>query len=287
MTAAVTTEAADAAEAAAARAGVHVAPARDIEELRRVSDLLTQVWGRNPEGVPIPSEVLRSLVHADGLVSVATAPANGGLVGAAVLGRARPGASYSFIAAAIPGAGDRGVGAALKQHQRAWALKQGITRMTWTFDPLVSRNARFNLTKLGARVREYEAGFYGRMSDEVNGSDVADRMVVTWELDSAGAARAARGDQVEPVEPDPAEQGALGPDGLPAWAEADGSRWCRVPTDVVALRRQDPAQASQWRAVTGPWLAAAFRDGWVAVGASRNGWYRLEKPEHQEKGAER
>ena len=268
---------AEAAVEAAARAGVRVAAAESIEELRRVSDLFADVWGRNAEGVPVPSELMRSLVHAGGLVSVATAPANGGLIGAAVLGRAQPGACYSFIAAAIPGAGDRGVGFALKQHQRAWALGEGLSLMTWTFDPLVSRNARFNLTKLGARVRAYEPAFYGRMSDSLNGADVADRMVVSWQLDAPVVGRASAGLPEEPAEPQPADYLDNGPDGRPARAEAEGVRWCRIPRDIVALRREDPDQATLWRSVVGAWLTDSFDAGFAAVGTSRGGWYRLEK----------
>ena len=43
--------------------------------------------------------------------------------------------------------------------------------MTWTFDPLVSRNARFNLTKLGAHAVEYLPDFYGAMEDGINSND--------------------------------------------------------------------------------------------------------------------
>lgn len=275
-------QAAAAADAAAARAAVHVAAVEGIEELRRVSDLFADVWGRTAEGVPITSELMRSLVHAGGLVSVATAPASGGLVGAAVLGRAEPGACYSYIAAAVPGAGDRGVGFALKQQQRAWALARGLRRMSWTFDPLVSRNARFNLTKLGARVRVYEPAFYGQMSDAINGDDVADRLVVDWRLDSPAAVGASQGHVEEPDEPLPADHRADGPDGLPAWAEAEDARWLRVPTDIVALRRRDPDQASRWRALTAQWIAGSFADGFVAVGTTRTGWYRLERDEKED-----
>ena len=63
--------------------------------------------------------------------------------------------------------------------------------MTWTFDPPVARNARFNLARLGAVAAEYEVAFYGRMSDGINGDDDSDRLVARWSLAGGRAAAAA------------------------------------------------------------------------------------------------
>lgn len=247
-----------------------------MAELQDVARLFESVWGRNAEGVPISSEMMRSLAHAGGLISVARKP-DGELVGAAVLGRAEPGSCYGYIAAAARGVPDHGIGFALKQHQRSWALAHDLTVMRWTFDPLVSRNARFNLTKLGARAGVYVEGFYGHMDDALNGRDLADRLVPEWRLDAESVRAAALGQTAEPGEPSPSATGELGPDGQVAFVDADAIRWCRVPLDVVALRRTDPDQASRWRSAVRGRLTEAFADGFVAVGASRSGWYRLER----------
>ena len=58
--------------------------------------------------------------------------------------------THSHMLATLPDRRHRGVGYALKLAQRAQCLDQGIPRVRWTFDPLLSRNAHFNLTKLGA-----------------------------------------------------------------------------------------------------------------------------------------
>lgn len=258
--------------------GLRLAALDDINALREVSALFARVWGRTEEGVPFPSEALRSLVHADGLVSAAYAQ-TGRLVGAAVLGRAAPGAAYGYVAAAAPDLADRGIGFALKQHQRTWALAHGVATISWTFDPLVARNARFNLTKLGAVVDHYEPEFYGRMSDLINGDDPADRVVARWELASCRAVAASEGRPADPGEPDlPAlEVLAAGPDGGPALVAGDDVRWCRVPPDMVALRRTDPTAAAAWREALGRWLPAAFAEAFVADGVSRTGWYHLDR----------
>lgn len=72
------------------------------------------------------------------------------LAGAAVAVFGQPGRqdTYSLVAAA-----DRGLGYAVKQAQRGWAMERGARTMRWTFDPLVGRNARFNLVKLGPPAR--------------------------------------------------------------------------------------------------------------------------------------
>jgi predicted GNAT superfamily acetyltransferase len=253
--------------------------ADDMAALRAVAELFGSVWGRTPEGLPVSSEILKSMVHAGGLVSVARS--GGELVGAAVLGRDVPGAGYGYIAAVRPGLADHGVGFALKQHQRSWSLEHGITVLRWTFDPLVARNARFNLTKLGAVARDHELSFYGHMSDQLNGDDEADRLVPEWRLDSPRAVACAAGLAPEPGEPpigSPALlEAADGPDGLPAYAALPDVRGVRAPADIVALRRSDPAQASAWRRFVRERLGGTLGEGYVAVGVSRTGWYQLDK----------
>ena len=54
-----------------------------------------------------------------------------------------------------------GIGYALKLSQREYAVQQGIRLITWTFDPLNSRNAHLNIRKLGCMVQHYEVNYYG------------------------------------------------------------------------------------------------------------------------------
>lgn len=269
--------AAEHAHSAAQRAGVATREVVDMAELRSASALFVAVWGTSPEGAPVHSEMMLELAHAGGCVTGAYEGAD--LVGAAVLGVARPaGSTYGFLAAAAPGRASGGVGRALKLRQRAWALQRGLTTMRWTFDPLVARNARFNLTRLGARATTYEFAFYGRMSDAVNGDDDADRFVAHWRLDSPHVASRAAGEATPERTPSAdADVVADGPDGAPMALRDDVGLWCRVPTDVVELRRTDPAQASAWRAATREIFAPALAQGRAATHLGRDGWYLLEE----------
>lgn len=270
-------QAAEAAAAAAVKAGVTVVD--EHERLKDVERLLITIWGMSPQGAPIPFDLLRSISHAGCNVSAAYDRA-GQLCGAAVAIVSPGGAStYSLIAGVLPGTGDKGIGFALKQHQRAWSLARGIESMTWTFDPLVSRNARFNLTKLGAVASEYTQNFYGVMEDEINANDESDRLVALWPLTSSRSLQASEGlvHEVEVGEPAPGAVRQHGPDGLPALIEAGDVMWCRAPRDIVALRATDPQQASEWRNLLRGIMEPALASGYLADGVTRSGWYRLSK----------
>ena len=194
------------AAAAAARASVVMAELDTVEGLRGAADLFSRIW-ETPSVPPMPHDVLRSLVHAGGRVHAAFRDEH--LVGAAVAVFSAPAdaACYSLIAGVSPAAESRGIGLALKLAQRAWALRAGATRMVWTFDPLLRRNARFNMTRLGAVGTEYLVDFYGEVTDGVNDPET-DRLAVTWNLLEPLPALAARSGLLG--SPGPDAVGALG-----------------------------------------------------------------------------
>ncbi|ORV78036.1 hypothetical protein AWC10_13495 [Mycobacteroides immunogenum] len=273
---ALAAEAVRAAEAAARECNVLVEETEDSDTLRDVSALLESVWGRTNEGAPIPSDVMRSLVHAGGCITTAR-DRHRALVGAAVLAPAAEGA-YSLIAATSPHQTSRGLGRALKLHQRAWSLARGWRRIEWTFDPLVSRNARFNLSRLGALATIYEQDFYGFMFDEINANDHSDRLAAVWSLDTTRAILAADGRPTpDSARPENATVLSLGPDNQPQLITDGIRRWCRVPEDIVAIRRQQPELAQQWRLTVRAIFVEAFAEGFTAVGFSRDGWYELDQ----------
>lgn len=269
-------QARDAALRAASFSNVSVGNEHEMNRLRDVAALLTGVWGSSPDGAPLPPDVLRAISHAGCNVTVAHDD-DGRLLGTAVAIVSPDGiGAYSLIAAVAPDVSDRGIGFALKQHQRAWALERGFTTMRWTFDPLVSRNARFNLTKLGAHCHEYLPDFYGPMADDIN-AGASDRLAAVWPLTDQRSVACSES-QPPPVDlPDftPAHVSATGPDGRPFVIDVAGARWCRVPVDIVVLRRRSPDEASQWRAQVGEVLSEAFESGFLATGVTRSGWYRL------------
>lgn len=248
-----------------------VRPLAGMEELAAAADLLADIWGYPPEQYPITPEMLRALTHS------------GNYVTGAWLGDELIGVSAGFIGlhdgvthlhSHISGVArthqGSHVGYAIKQHQRAWALENGITVIEWTFDPLVRRNAYFNLTKLGAVVVDFEVAFYGSMRDALNAGDETDRAVARWDLTAAAL-------------PPPDVTGAaviLSPDddGHPV-ADAGSTAVLRawIPDDNVGLRERDPAMAHDWRLALRETVGSALRRGYVATGMTRDGWYTLVK----------
>lgn len=79
---------------------------------------------------------------------------------------------------------DRGVGRSLKLFQREEALGRGIRLIEWTFDPLETRNAHFNLNRLGAISRRYFPNLYGVTTSPLHRGLPTDRLVAEWYLDS-------------------------------------------------------------------------------------------------------
>lgn len=263
---------------AAAAAGVGLELAEAVPQLEAVARFLAEVWQTPPGQPPLAPDVLRAIVHAGGAVHVARQGEELAGAAAMIFCGPSPGGVYSLIAGARHSG--RGVGFALKQAQRAWALERGATSMMWTFDPLVSRNARFNLAKLGAVAAEYEVNFYGLLNDGIDGQGETDRLAARWPLAVRRAVAAADGDQADVAGPDLARcdvDSRPAPDGGPLLARDSGGWWCRVPAEIVALRRSDRPLADRWRLAVREALLAAFSDGHAATGFSRDGWYRLTR----------
>ena len=277
-------QASDEAAKAAALAGVQVRPLESIDEFRRASEIFDSIWGTGPANAQLPAELIRALSHAGSYA--AGARLNGSMIGAVVgfLGRDRDGDHlHSHILGVLRSDRARGVGYALKQHQRAWALEQGLRRVMWTFDPLVRRNAHFNLHKLGAEAASYHDNFYGAMTDGVNAGDESDRILVSWQLDAERTEEAASGTLTDLHAGDLLERGAVArleatEDGVPQVVEADGEvLLCATPDSIVGVRRDDPERALRWRHALRDTLGAAMRSGYEVAGFTRSGFYVLSR----------
>jgi predicted GNAT superfamily acetyltransferase len=90
---------------------------------------------------------------------------------------------YSQVLAVSREHWNSGVGLQLKLAQRDQARQKGIQRIEWTFDPLESKNAYFNLQKLGAIVRRYYPNYYGQIASTLHAGLDTDRAVAEWWLD--------------------------------------------------------------------------------------------------------
>src|SRR3954468_19214944 len=233
---------------------VSVVEGRSEREARAAVTVLADVWRREDSQPPLPPELAWAFAHSGNYVALAMA---GDQAVAAAIGFRGDDSSgphlHSHIAGVLPQWQGSGVGYLIKEHQRSWALAHDLDRVTWTFDPLVARNAYFNVVKLGAQLTRYYVDFYGPMDDGINTGDETDRCLVNWRITSPQAVTASAGAA------SPADAGRLrdagaaellvrDERGAPLLSPADADvRLVQVPRDIVALRRRDPAAAQAWR----------------------------------------
>jgi predicted GNAT superfamily acetyltransferase len=271
-------EATRAAVAAAAAADVAIRELHEPERLHAVQRLFEEVW-RPAAGDPPPvtAGLLRALAHAGSYVVGAFAGTR--MVGASAGFFTAPPdlALHSHITGVAPGGQHRGVGFALKVHQRAWALARGIPVVVWTFDPLVARNAWFNLAKLGALPTAYLEDFYGPMTDAINAGMASDRLLLTWRLEDPAVADACAGRPRRP-EPAGAEAALVVGAGLePVARDTDAPVvTVAVPPEVEAL---GPERRRAWRAAVREALGGRLAAGAAVTGFLRHpDRYLVERP---------
>jgi len=172
-----------------------IRPCEGFEELSACVQLQVEVWGYGdrdvvPRRVFIVSKQIGGQVMGAFDTSLPGASPEGNpenLVGFAM---ALPGITqgrpylHSHMLAVNPEYRNRGIGRRLKLFQRDEALRRGIRRMEWTFDPLEIKNSFLNVAKLGAIVRRYAVNFYGVSSSRLHGQVPTDRLYAEWWLDS-------------------------------------------------------------------------------------------------------
>jgi predicted GNAT superfamily acetyltransferase len=279
----VVADAAACADRAALAADVTVREATGLPELAAITALYDEIW--HPDGSqPVSTEMLRALSKAGNYVAAAFDGDR--LVGAGVGFFAAPagGTLHSHIAGVSSTVAGRHVGYALKLHQRAWALGRDVREIEWTFDPLVARNAYFNIGKLGGRPAEYLPNFYGGMHDGINGDDDTDRLLLRWNLTDPRVVAACAGRR------EPTDAAALrshgaavaldrGRDGEPVAGRSDAATvLVAVPTEVAALRGVNPGRAKEWRIAVREVLGGLLTAGALVTGFDRTGWYVVRNP---------
>jgi predicted GNAT superfamily acetyltransferase len=179
---------------------------------------------------------------------------------------------YSHMLGVHPAYQGRGVGRQLKEAQREAVLARGLDRITWTYDPLETRNAYLNIARLGAVCRTYLRDLYGPMTDGLNAGLPTDRFQVDWWITSDRVARRLAGASREPVadaipvnRTDRTAEGLRAP-GAPVLDAAAPALKVEVPADYQAIKAADPELAMRWRLSTRRLFETYFGAGYAAVG---------------------
>jgi predicted GNAT superfamily acetyltransferase len=166
---------------------ITVRPLHSLHDFRRCVELTREVWhDTDLETEPYVTFVIahhtggQVLGAFDGDLMVGFTKAFAGL-------RDHTPYLHSHMAAVLPAYRDRHIGRKLKLAQREDALRRGLRRIEWTFDPLETKNAHFNINRLGAIARTYIPNFYGITSSPLHRGLPTDRLLVEWHLDSPRA----------------------------------------------------------------------------------------------------
>lgn len=281
-----------------------VRPITDLDACRHSQEVHRRIWQLGDEEI-VPVHTLITVARNGGLLLGAYAydgpPETGGMVGFAFgwLGtvdadpaRSGPPAlkMCSHIVGVLPEWQRRGVGLQLKLAQRQQTLEQGVTdRMTWTYDPLLRRNAAFNLRRLGAVSNTYKRNIYGKMNDALNAGLPTDRCQVDWFLRSERVECAAAGEP-EIVDWKRVTLQRLATRSGPVGFRMPGTDRLQpdqrplavpLPADLNALRDHDPTLALEWRYFLREVLESAFAAGYLMVDCceiANHGWHYVLMP---------
>jgi predicted GNAT superfamily acetyltransferase len=211
--------------------------------------IFDETWAMT-SGTEITPNLLQAMVHSGAYLSGAYI--DNQIVGAAF---AFPATNdglhlHSHMTAVLPEYRDKGVGYALKKDQWNWAKKKKYSHLSWTFDPLVRRNAKLNIVKLGVDISAYHPNFYGDMLDALNAGDESDRLMVSWHTDiDALKAR----ELITNPEPD--------------------DILIEIPEDIVAIRSKSQSESMKWRRQVREQFMAAFEKNGKVIGFSANSEY--------------
>lgn len=252
------------------------------EEITAIEALQREVWPGSETDV-VPAHVFIAAIH------------NGGLLLGAYLNEKLIGFVFGFpglystpdgprakhcshMMGILPGHRDSGVGFALKRAQWQMVRHQGLDHITWTYDPLLSRNAYLNITKLGAVCNTYRRAEYGDMRDGLNAGLPSDRFQVDWWINTRRVERRLGKRVRRPLKLDDFLQADLQP--LYAPLSSTGSlprppqhfsplegrlALAEIPSDFNALKAEDFPLAQDWRYFTRDVFETAFSSGYIVT----------------------
>jgi predicted GNAT superfamily acetyltransferase len=211
--------------------------------------IFDSVWSMDA-GTEVTPNLLQAMVHSGAYLSGAFI--DNKIVGAAFAFPATNGGLHlhSHMTAVLDEYRDKGVGYALKVDQWNWAKKEKYSHLSWTFDPLVRRNAKLNIVKLGVDVSAYYPDFYGAMPDALNAGDESDRLMVSWSTDiDEPKAR----ELITHPKPD--------------------DILIEIPEDIVGIRSKNQSESMKWRRQVREQFMLAFGKNGKVIGFSANNEY--------------
>jgi chorismate synthase len=236
----------------------------DVPGMRVIEDLQKEVWGVDDRDIVPHTQMAAALEVGGCLIGAFDGPEMVGFVyGFLGLEHERL-VMHSHMAAVKAAYRSYGVGYQLKLAQRERALAKGITRITWTYDPLQALNAHFNFNKLGVVSDRYLIDFYGEATSSFLHQLGTDRLLASWRLDRP---------RVSP-HPSSAPLLSLGADGGPQLRDGTQalkleSLSIQIPQDIGRLQQENLNLALEWRHATRSAFTQALAAGFTVVSFDR------------------
>jgi predicted GNAT superfamily acetyltransferase len=269
-----------------APSAVVIRPLASLPDYRACVALQREIWGDAFEVVP--AAILQVTTHVGG-VALGAFDQEGQLVGFVFgLSGVDGGKAihWSHILGVRPELRDAGIGRRLKEYQRQELERRHIGEMYWTYDPLIAKNAHFNLNVLGARVLRYAPDMYGETGSPLHHGLATDRLVVR--CDTARPPREASAtldafDAHTPVLTPHPQPG----DAVLATTDSRSPRLrIEVPADFAQLLVDSPAGAKAWHLATREHFQWALGHDYVVTGFRRDpvtsrAFYMLERHHRQ------
>ncbi|MEW6402297.1 MAG: GNAT family N-acetyltransferase [Chloroflexota bacterium] len=263
-------------------ADYHIRLLESPEDMALAEDLQRVVWPGSETDV-VPAHMLITATHNGGLILGAFNQEK--MIGF-VFGF--PGLEFtpdgprpkhcSHMMGIHPDYRDGGIGFALKRAQWQMVRHQGLDHITWTYDPLMSRNAYLNIAKLGAVCTTYRRSEYGEMRDGLNAGLPSDRFQVDWWINTRRV-ELRLGKRSRPTLKlahvirsglHPLYPLHSGTDGLPRPPEhvpplSDRLLLAEIPSDFLALKAKSFAIARDWRFFTRELFETAFTAKYIVT----------------------
>jgi predicted GNAT superfamily acetyltransferase len=186
-----------------------------------------------------------------------------------------------------PDCKDRGVGTQLKLLQKQ-RLKDKVPLITWTFDPLESRNAHLNFNKLGIRVRRYYCSLYGdNPTSSLHSGIGTDRFLAEWWINASKhqPGRHSKASKISWALRGKSFESKFRVPDEPRFNLEDRVLQVEIPGNIQALKRSFPEVAHLWREKTRIVLTHYLQNRYQVTGfesvldrsQSRISFYQIEK----------
>jgi predicted GNAT superfamily acetyltransferase len=252
------------------------------EDMAAAEKLQRIVWPGSETDV-VPAHLLITAIHNGGLVMGAFVENEMvgfvfGFPGLEMLPDGPQPKHCSHMMGVHPNWRSSGLGFALKRAQWQMVRQQGLSHITWTYDPLLSTNAYLNIAKLGAVCNNYRRSEYGDMRDGLNAGLPSDRFRVDWWLNTRRVERRlgkrARGtlklSQYTKADLQPLYTPQTEPDGLlhppEHFSSLEGTLLlAEIPANFMMLKSADFALARDWRFFTREVFETAFAGGYLVT----------------------